>query len=340
MTAPQNPRRRRPWWHYLLGGLALLGGSLFACCLCCGGFSTWWFRPEEGSSPVGLLEARAANPSRLVRGAFDADGPAPEPPPDIYNRVRYRSPAGKLVAYVTPDPGDGKKHPAVLWAHGGFGGIGEAEWEDDREAAPFRKAGLIVMCPSWRAENDNPGQYEMFYGEVDDALAAIRYLAQLSYVDPSRIYMVGHSTGGTLTLLTAEATTQLRAAFSLGGMADMWAVFQIGALPYPETPFNWHDQKERRLRSAIDYVEHLRTPTWYFEGNDAPSFVRQGPERMEQRARAAGVPYTAYFVDGGDHFNIVQPIGKLIAKKIQVDTGAKCNISITKQEVAKAFASR
>jgi acetyl esterase/lipase len=340
MTAEVKTRRRRPWWHYLVGALVALFGSLLACFLCCGIFSAWWFHSEEGTSPVGLVEARAANPSSLVRGQFDADGPAPNPPADIYDVVRYPSSVGNLVAYVTPDPGDGKKHPAVLWAHGGFGGIGKEEWDDELEAAPFRKSGLIVMCASWRAENDNPGQYEMFYGEVDDAIAAVQFLAQLPYVDSSRIYMVGHSTGGTLTLLTAEATTRLRAAFSLGGMPDMWDIFQIGALPYPETPFNWRDKKERRLRSAIDYVEHLRTPTWFFEGNDAPEFALKSPRRMEQRARAAGVPFTVHIVEGGDHFNIVQPIGKLIAQKILADTGPKCNISLTKQEVAKAFAAR
>ena len=209
-----------------------------------------------------------------------------------------------------------------------------------QRSGAFPPGRLRRPLSSWRGENDNPGQYEMFYGEVDDALAAISYLARLPYVDPSRIYMVGHSTGGTLTLLTAEASTQLRAAFSLGGEPDLWDVFQIGALAYPETPFNWRDRRERRLRSALDYVEHLRTPTWYVEGGDAPDFVLRSPRRMEQRARAAGVPFEVHIVAGGDHFNIVQPIGKLIAQKIVADTGPKCNIAITPAEVTKAFGSR
>src|ERR1700687_1569322 len=129
MTAELKTRRRRPWWHYLVGALAALFGSLLACFLCCGIFYAWWFQAEEGTSPVGLLEDRAANPSRLVQGHFDSDGAAPNPPADIYNVVRYPSSVGNLVAYVTPDPGDGKKHPAVLWAHGGFGGIGKEEWD-------------------------------------------------------------------------------------------------------------------------------------------------------------------------------------------------------------------
>lgn len=340
MVAVPKQRRRWHWWDYAVAMVALLVSGFAASCFCCGIFTNWWMGSDEGSSPVGLTEARRANPSRLTRGSFPADGPAPVPPADIARLVRYSSPAGQLAAYITPDPGDRKRRPAVLWAHGGFGGIGEAEWAVDQEAAPFREAGLVVMSASWRGENDNPGQYEMFYGEVDDALAAIDYLAQLPYVDPNRIYMVGHSTGGTLTLLTAAAnSTKLRGAFSFGGVADLWDILKTGALPYPETPFNSRSRQERRLRSAIDYVEHLRTPTWYFEGNDSPSFLN-GPLRMEQRARAAGAPFEVHVVAGGDHFNIVQPIGKLIAAKILSDQGPKCRISFTSNEVAQAFASR
>ena len=34
-----------------------------------------------------------------------------------------------------------------------------------------------------------------FYGELEDLDSAREYLASLPYVDPKRIYVVGHSTG-------------------------------------------------------------------------------------------------------------------------------------------------
>lgn len=54
-----------------------------------------------------------------------------------------------------------------------------------------------------RGENGNPGHFEFFYGEAEDAVAAGRYLATLPRVDPKRIYITGHSAGGTLALLAA-----------------------------------------------------------------------------------------------------------------------------------------
>jgi dipeptidyl aminopeptidase/acylaminoacyl peptidase len=57
-----------------------------------------------------------------------------------------------------------------------------------------------------RGGNDNPGRREGFLGEVDDVLAAADHLSKLPHIDPTQIYLGGHSTGGTLALLVAECS--------------------------------------------------------------------------------------------------------------------------------------
>ena len=52
-------------------------------------------------------------------------------------------------------------------------------------------------------------------------LAAADYLARQDYVDPKRIYLGGHSTGGTLVMLVAESTDRFRAVFSFGPADDV-----------------------------------------------------------------------------------------------------------------------
>jgi pimeloyl-ACP methyl ester carboxylesterase len=297
--------------------------------------------------PNDLMKARAGFQTRVSPNPnFKTDGPAQPPPRGIYQLIRYPSPAGKLAAYLSPDPGDGKKHPAIVWAKGGFGGIGSFLWGVGSNQHPeaFRKAGFIVMCPSWRGENDNPGQFELFYGEVDDAVAAVEYVARLPYVDSSRIYMAGHSTGGTITLLAAEATDKLRAAFPLGGAPDIERV--LAGPGYGNTPFDNRDQKELQLRSPILYVETLRCPTFYFEGTHDPDGRRDqfgylpDAARMEEKARKANVSLRVYPVEGGTHFTIIGPVTNLLAKKLLADTGPRCNITITADEVNQAFARR
>jgi dipeptidyl aminopeptidase/acylaminoacyl peptidase len=230
----------------------------------------------------------------------------------------------------------------VVWAHGGFGGIGDHFWEvaprdNDQSARAFREAGLILMCPSWRGENDNPGRFELFYGEVDDLLAARDYLSALPYVDPERVYFAGHSTGGTLTLLAAVSTDKFRAAFSFGGAPDLWTVVRDGK-GYGNTPFDHRSRDEARMRSALPFVKAIRRPTFYFEGED--SGYNSDAARMQQLAQRAGVPFQAFQVRGGNHFDILDPLTRLVASKIKQDTEASCNITLTDEEVKDAFAGK
>ena len=313
-----------------IGAVAVL---LWALCSCSG-------HTSEALPPgaKNLLEARAEFKTALIPNSYTTDGTAPVPPANFFLAVRYPSPAGKLFAYLSPDPHDGKKHPALVWAHGGFGGIDKWLWEkqDKQDPGHFREAGIIVMCPSWRGENDNPGKFQLFFGEVNDAVAAVEYLRTVPYVDTSRVYMAGHSTGGTITLLVAESTTKLRAAFSFGGCPDLQHMMTASqGQGYGNNPFDWRQAKESYWRSPINFVSYIHSPTFYFEG--AESFYPPDARKMEQRARDAGAPFSAYIVEGATHFTELQPVCALVARKILADTGPKCNIHFKPEEVQAAF---
>ena len=289
---------------------------------------------QKAEKPPTLTEARAGFRTTLIENAFEPDGPAEVPPEGVLELVRYTSPAGELVAYRSPDPGDGKRRPAVIWAHGGFGGIGAWLWEEDSYLAPFLAQGFAVFCPSWRGENDNPGEFELFYGEVDDALAAIDAVAQLPWVDPTRIYMAGHSTGGTLTLLTALSTTKLRAAFSFGGAPDIHYIVGDGE-GYGNTPFDHENEREGFLRSATNFVATLTVPTFYFEGEQIGDYATQA-QAMEEKAKAAKAPFQAHIVEKSDHFEHMPVYLALVAEAIAADSGARPNVRLTPKRLRQA----
>src|SRR5688500_14802681 len=286
-----------------------------------------------------LMQARQGFVTKLVPNEYQSDGPADEPKAtDPYIKIKYPSKAGELVAYLTPDKNDGKKRPAIVWAHGGFGGIGEYYWspqpaDNDQTPKAFLDAGFVVMLPSWRGENENPGKFELFMGEVDDAVAAVDYVSKLPYVDAKRIYFGGHSTGGTITLLTALSSDKIRAAFSFGGATDLAKVIEAGG--YGNTPFDTTNPQETFLRSASNFIHTLRTPTWYLEGSIA--FGSETALEMQQKADAAKAPLHTRIVEGGNHFDIMRPLTALVAAKAAADTGATCNIQITPAEVAAAY---
>ncbi|SEA75149.1 Prolyl oligopeptidase family protein [Lonsdalea quercina] len=286
-------------------------------------------------SDIDLSQARAGFQTELVKDTLQPDGKAETPPVKRYKTVQYPSPVGELVAYLTPDPKDGKRHPAVVWAHGGYGGIGSFLWEpqdadNDQSGRAFPEAGIVTMMPSWRGENDNPGKFEMFYGEINDLHAARDYLAKLPYVDPDRIYLAGHSTGGTMTLLGNEYQHGFRAAFSLGGVPDLELRLSRGPTAVGPS-FNTQNSREFYLRSPRTFITHLKSPTYYFEGSD--NYWEYSLPQMEKDAQNAGVSFHAYSVPHGDHFSIILPVTRLIAQKILRDTGEQPDIEFSPADI-------
>ena len=117
-----------------------------------------------------------------------------------------------------------------------------------------------MMFPSLRGGNDNPGVREGFFGEVDDVLAAADFLGKQAFVDPQRIYLGGHSTGGTLVLLVAECSGRFRAVFSFGALhSAAWHQRQ-------NVPFDISSTREVELRVADPLVSVDQEPGFRIRG--------------------------------------------------------------------------
>ena len=137
---------------------------------------------------------------------------------------------------------------------------------NDQSASAYRKAGLVMMFPTLRGGNTDTGDKEFFFGEVDDILAAAEHLAGLPYVDAAHIYLGGHSTGGTLALLTAEASTRFKAVFAFG------AVSRIEPVSAPRSCPDSVLADHARTGCARPFTGWTAstTPTWLIEGAESP----------------------------------------------------------------------
>jgi dienelactone hydrolase len=271
-----------------------------------------------------LADMRARFQTTLTKNS--SPGPTPDKPPaEMFDLVQYESPVGKLWAYVSHRSATAAKGPAIVWLTGGFDNdIGDTSWTDappsnDQSARAFREAGIIMMYPSLRGGNDNPGHKEAFYGEVDDVIAATNFLATQPFVDASHIYLGGHSTGGTLALLTAECAKGYRAVFAFGPVDE---VVGYGAknLPFALFPA----RAERSLRSPGEWLTAIQDPVFMFEGDRPPSNIAS-VTRMA-KSNSSALLHTA-IVPGESHFSILSPETKIIAAKILADHGDTTSIS-------------
>lgn len=290
-------------------------------------------RPGELDKGLSLTEARRGFKTSLTQRE-SAKEAVPQPPSGVRRIVQYDSPVGKLAAYLTPDPQDGKKHPAIIWIAGGdcnsIGAVwGEAPPSNDQTAGAFRKAGIVMMFPSLRGGNDNPGLREGFLGEVEDVLAAAEYLGSQDFVDPKRIYLGGHSTGGTLVLLVAECSERFRAVFSFGPVED------VAGYGPEYLPFDSSSRRELQLRAPIRWLDSIKSPVFVFEGTRQPSNLRS----LKAMARASRNPMVHFLpVSGANHFSILAPTTRLVAGAVLRDDGPVTQLALTEKELNALFA--
>lgn len=262
-----------------------------------------------------LMQARAGKTTSiataLLPSARKANQALPSPPAQLFVPMAYQSGDLNLSAFVTPNPGGGKKLPLMVWLTGGdTNSLGsfwtEGDVANDQSASAFRKAGMAMLFPTLRGGNDNPGQREYFWGEVQDVAAAILQAAQLPYVDASRIYLGGHSTGATLALLTATAGLPVQGVFAFGPVDEISGY---------EWPVKWSllPPEEKRLRSPVHWLHAIKSPTWIIEGSRRPSNISS----LDNLCAARKSEYVhCVTVQGADHFSVLQPMTRRLASQL------------------------
>jgi dienelactone hydrolase len=238
--------------------------------------------------------ARRSFQTKLTRrsGAPQEWDPLRAPPGA--QQISYSSGGLSLAAFVDSAPADGQKRPGLIFLHGGFS-FGEGDWEMTQ---PYRDAGYVVLIPALRGENGQPGSFTLYFDEVEDVLAAADALVSLPYVDRQRIFVAGHSAGGTLAALAAMASNRFKAAAALCGCMDQ-------RLNADMAPFDTSDDREFRMRSPLDFAASFQCPVRLYFGSQE-AWALTSTRNTAAQAKAKGLDVEAISVPG-DHFTAVDP---------------------------------
>jgi carboxymethylenebutenolidase len=158
-------------------------------------------------------------------------------------RVTFESGGLTLVGFLYQPEGEGP-WPALIWNHGSEQDPGAGP-QFDTVASVFVPAGYVVFAPERRGHGESPGDYVvarlrfafrqqgrgegnrlmvrlMETEQLDDQLAALKYVQRLPFVDRERIVVAGCSYGGIQALLGAESRMGYRAALSISPAAQSW----------------------------------------------------------------------------------------------------------------------
>ena len=167
-------------------------------------------------------------------------------------RIAVKNGNVTLEAWIWRPQGSGP-FPAVLVNHGGgrsreeLGRLGPYEQMAERIGPAFARHGYLLLYlfrrgvgPSSGAGTNavdlmneaaaahgqdarNARQLTLLQGrELSDALAALAFLRRLPDVDPHRIALVGHSFGGSLTVLMTAREPALRCAVAFSTAGYSW----------------------------------------------------------------------------------------------------------------------
>ena len=240
-----------------------------------------------------------ASVRRHFRTKLLQKGPAPdkyEPltAPADAEKIFYRSGYGgelELAAWVSRYKRERTARPAVLFLHGG-NAMGVGHWN---LMGPYIDAGFVVLMPSVRGENGQAGNFSGFYDEVDDVLSAADRLAHLPGVDANRLFIAGHSIGGTLTMLASMSTHKFRAAAPISGNPDAFRFFNR----YPQDiRFDDDNTHEFEVRTALCYAQSFKCPVRVVHGTDESHFNDRAG-LLASRARSGGVRIETDTAKGG-----------------------------------------
>lgn len=254
--------------------------------------------PDIAIQTEDYADARKKFHTKLLR-----EGPAPHQdcktskPPVGVSEIDFPSGALRLRAWLSsPLTQDKHKYPAVLFLHGGFC-FDLSDWQ---ATEAFREAGFIVMLPNRRGENSQPGNFTMFYDEVEDVISAAEYLRAQPNIDQRRLYVAGASTGGTLTMLAALVYPDFRAAASFSGSPDAvgYTRHALAIGDQAAIPFDYRDTRELQLRSARVYAASFKCPARLFYGTEEKHFALS-TQPTANLAREHGLDVQAIAVEGG-----------------------------------------
>jgi dienelactone hydrolase len=107
--------------------------------------------------------------------------------------------------------------------------------------------------------------------EMDDTLSALKFLRALPYVDPKDVAAVGHSFGGSLTVLLAERDPSLRAVVVFSG-----------------TGYSFDRSPELRTR-LLAAVDHITAPIFFIHAEN--DYSLSSGKVLDARREQIGKPH-------------------------------------------------
>ncbi|AWP27076.1 alpha/beta hydrolase family protein [Paenibacillus glucanolyticus] len=197
------------------------------------------------------------------------------------------------------------KLPLVIYCRGGIGRIGAVrlKWVEE-----FSAQGYAVFAPAYRGNEGSEGRDEFGGADTMDVISAIDWLSRISWIDSSRIHVLGFSRGAINAAVAAAASPHISRMILWSGVSDLTQTYEeridlrrmmkrvIGGSP-AKVP------EQYLLRSPLHYADRIPCPVLLVHGTQDEQVLVQHSYRMLDKLRECGhEPQTHLYEGLGHHF--------------------------------------
>jgi len=262
--------------------------------------------------PPRLLLADSQSTRILRRSAAES---TPAGQLAVAREVSFATTGGEIaygLLYLPPGlPAGGPPPPAVVRVHGGPTDQSSADYSGEVQFLATR--GYAVLDVNHRGSTGYGRAYMLAqrerWGEVDvdDALAAARFLAEAGLADSGRLAIMGGSAGGFTALLAlCQAPGVFRACVARYPVTDLLSMAadthkfearyldrMVGELPAQAARY--------RERSPLLLADRIRDAVAIFQGGDDTVVPPDQAERIVAALRRRGVPHSYHLFPGEGH---------------------------------------
>lgn len=178
---------------------------------------------------------------------------------------------GWLIKPAEFDPA--KKYPMLLYIHGGPWSMYSVAFNWDWQNFAANGYAVLFMNPrgstGYGQDFVNGIQFSYPGKDYDDLMAGVDAALAKGFIDKDNLFVCGGSGGGVLTAWIVGHTNRFRAAVSMRPVIN-WHSF-VGITDGPSwyrqfRKYPWEDPLEYALRSPLNYVANVTTPTMVMTG--------------------------------------------------------------------------
>ncbi|MCI0422959.1 MAG: prolyl oligopeptidase family serine peptidase [Acidobacteria bacterium] len=196
-------------------------------------------------------------------------------PPPIHEEVNFKSIDGmKIYGNLYRPKGNGP-FPAIVRVHGGLHGQAQSRRQDY-----FVDNGYVVLDVDYRGSEGHGKDYRnkltMADKELDDVLAAAKFLQTLPVVQKEKLAIMGDSRGGYITYSVIARQNPFKAAVAISGFTDLIKQYEYEAEIAPNfmqiqklmkgSPYTM-EEKFKDL-SPVSFASRINVPVLLLHGNN------------------------------------------------------------------------